>query len=243
MTLPDALIHLAPPDAAATEAEAQRRREAMAIVFQALGTLARRAVPDENVREDVVSLVLIKLVDQGPADPHTIPSDEPAARAWLRRVLRNRWIDLRRRGGRETELPPDDLSPTATPDLPDLDQERRETLLQEASSLVFDDIVPDIARSGSGRFDREGFIEAIAQMRALYRDAVTVDDLAAGLTGCTRAAARNRIYKQHERARTRLLQELPARLDQRKVDPLVRTAACAIVQLELAPRVARGDQR
>jgi hypothetical protein len=123
------------------------------------------------------------------------------------------------------------------------DHRTAEALLHEARAVLYERAVPEIARSAEGRFDRDGFERSIADMRDLFHARTTVERILTERDGAGGVAGRNRLYKQHTRARTRLLSELPAWLVQaalsQRLNMAVRNLACA----ELAPRVDREDRR
>jgi len=100
--------------------------------------------------------------------------------------------------------------------------------------------VPAIARDTDGRFDRTGFLTAVQQMRALHQRSLTLDALLVETDGKVTAAGRNRLYKQHERARTRLLGALPAWLEARRLDETLDQVLRRLAATELASRVTRG---
>ena len=59
-------------------------------------------------------------------------------------------------------------------------------------------------------------------------------------TGQVTASGRNRLYKQHERARTRLLGALPAWIEARRLDATLDQVLRRLAATELASRVTRG---
>jgi hypothetical protein len=113
-------------------------------------------------------------------------------------------------------------------------------LLAQAQRLLYEEAVPAIARETDGRFDRDGFLAAVQQMRALHQRSLTLDALLVETDGKVTAAGRNRLYKQHERARTRLLGALPAWLQARRLDDTLDQVLRRLAATELASRVTRG---
>lgn len=243
MTLAESLRDLAPPDAARDSADKARRVAALAVVYAALQRLARRVVHDGDLHEDVASEVACSLVCAGPLDPRTLPDTAEGAEAYLVRSLKNRHIDwLRKRSGHRAPASLDDVPEPRQPDVftpDDLDGPLRRQLLAEATRVLYDRAVPDIARQAPGRFDRDGFTRAIGELRDLARQRTTVDALLVAAHGACTADGRNRLYKQHERARSRLLAELPPWLREAQLAPLLDTAVRNVAVVELAPRVDR----
>ena len=77
-------------------------------------------------------------------------------------------------------------------------------------------------------------------MRALHQRSLDARRAAPRADGQVTAAGRNRLYKQHERARTRLLGALPAWLEARRLDDTLDQVLRRLAATELASRVTRG---
>lgn len=238
MNLAAALIDLAPPADASSPEERALRVRAMEVLFEELQTLAR-GIASFRDPEDIASEVLCRLTLTGPRRGREMPASEAAARQYLRQALRHRAIDVQRRAKRHEGLPPDDELPPA-PDASHpapADDELR--VLTEARRALYTRALPAIARNGDGRFDGAGFAATILEMRALFREETTIEQLLMRTDRRVTSAGRNRLYKRHERARARLLVELPQWLAAGDLDPIVDTAVRAVAQTELAPRVQR----
>ncbi len=236
MTLADALIDLAPPSDASSPEERSRRVRAMEVLFEELQALAR-VLGSFRDPEDVASDVLCRLTLTGPRRGRDMPTSDAAARQYLRQALRHRAIDLHRRAKRHEELPADDRLPPAFESREAAPDELH--VLTEARRALYTRALPAIARNGGGRFDGAGFAATILEMRALFREETTIERLLMKTDSRVTSAGRNRLYKRHERARARLLVELPQWLAAGHLDPLVDIAVRAVAQTELAPRVQR----
>jgi hypothetical protein len=237
MTLVEALRAVAPPAAADTEAEVCLRQDALAAIYAELHRLARSKGASRDDAEDCASQIALTIAAAGPREPATCPRTEGQARGYLAAALRNRLID-RYRVARRMAIPDDlDVFPSAPePDAPP-DTARAEALLRQAEAVLYDEAVPAIARDTQGRFDRDGFVVAIGQLRTIYRDRATPDTILQASDGQVTATGRNRLYKQHERARTRLLAHLPAWLDASALPPPLVTAVRCVVTAQLSSRV------
>jgi DNA-directed RNA polymerase specialized sigma24 family protein len=237
MTLVDALRAVAPPAAAPTGAEMHLRQEALAVIYAELHRMARAKGASRDDAEDAASQIAVAIASAGPREVNACPRSEGQARGYLAAALRNRLIDRYRAVKRLTVA--EDLDVFAAPaeqDAP-LDTGRLEALMHEAETVLYDQAVPAIARDVAGRFDRDGFVLAIGQLRAIHEEQVTLDALLTAADGRVTATGRNRLYKQHERARTRLLQHLPAWLEQSGQQEPMTTAVRWVVSTQLASRV------
>lgn len=243
MTLAESLKHFAPPAGAADRAEAARRAEALEVVYAESQRLARRILQGEHA-EDVASQVVVRLLDGGPLDRLSLPETDAAARAYLAVAIRNEWIDRLRQAKRTPTTIDGIAEPAGVPDFGplDLDDSKREALLTEARVMLYERAVPEIATSAAGRFDREGFCRAVEDMRAIFHERVTVDALLDARDGRITSEGRNRLYQQHRRARTRLIDHLPGWLARQALAPLLDTAIRNLAHVELAPRVDRGSR-
>jgi hypothetical protein len=178
------------------------------------------------------------------ADRSTACRCPAPTRSYLAVAIRNEWIDRCRRARRSLTTLDDIAEPAGQPDFSpgDLDDSKREALLAEARAILYERAVPEIATAAGGRFDREGFRRAIEDMRELYHDRTTVDAILDARDGGGSSEGRNRLYQQHRRARTRLLEHLPGWLERQAITPLLDTAIRNLAHAELAPRVDRGSR-
>jgi DNA-directed RNA polymerase specialized sigma24 family protein len=241
MTLVDALRAVAPPAAAPTEAELHLRQEALAVIYAELHRLARSKGASRDDAEDAASQIAVAIASSGPREADACPKSEGQARGYLAAALRNRLID-RYRVAKRMAIPEDlDVFP-APPEREPVDHGKLEALMHEATDILYDQAVPAIARDVSGRFDRDGFVLAIGQLRAIHEEATTLDALLTAADGKVTATGRNRLYKQHERARTRLLQHLPAWLDGCGQDDTMITAIRWVVSTQLSARVTSEEE-
>ena len=243
MTLVDALRVVAPPAAAPTEAEVQLRQEALALIYAELHRLARSKGASRDDAEDAASQIALAIAAAGPRDEESCPRSEGQARGYLAAALRNRLID-RFRVTRRMAIPDDlDVFPAKPEPERPMDSGQLETLVREAEEMLYGRAVPHIARESAGRFDRDGFVVAITQLRAIYGNGTTLDALLVEADGAVTSTGRNRLYKQHERARTRLLAHLPAWLDASGCAANVATTVRWVVSEPLAPRVTSEEER
>jgi DNA-directed RNA polymerase specialized sigma24 family protein len=243
VTLAESLKHFAPPGGASDPADAALRAEALEIVYTEVQRLARRMLPGDAA-EDVASHVVVYLLDGGPLDRLSQPDTDSNVRSYLAVAIRNEWIDRCRRAKRSLTSLDDIPEPAAQTDFAplDLDESKRQALLAEAHAMLYERAVPAIAQEAGGRFDRDGFGRAIGDMRELYHDRTTVEVLLAARDGGISTEGRNRLYQQHRRARTRLLEHLPGWLARQALTPLLETAVRSLAHAELAPRVDRGSR-
>lgn len=240
MTIAEALRRVAPPAAAETDDEARVREAALEIVYIELHRLARSRVGDRSAAEDIASGLAYQIAAAGPRDPDRSPPTDGQARAYLWTAIRNRMVDRHRVARREQGDEDLDRFEGGVDVSGEVDVERQMALLQQAQQLLYDEAVPAIARDTDGRFDRTGFLTAVQQMRALHQRSLTLDALLVETDGKVTAAGRNRLYKQHERARTRLLGALPAWLAERRLDETLDQVLRRLAATELASRVTRG---
>ena len=240
MTIADALRRVAPPAAAETDDEARVREAALEIVYAELHRLARSRIGDRAEAEDIASTLAYQIAAAGPRDADRSPPTDGQARAYLWTAIRNRMVDHHRVARREQGDDDLDRFAGAVDPTDDAEVEHRMTLLAQAQQLLYDEAVPAIARDTDGRFDRDGFLTAVQQMRALHQRSLTLDALLVETDGQVTASGRNRLYKQHERARTRLLGALPAWIEARRLDATLDQVLRRLAATELASRVTRG---
>jgi DNA-directed RNA polymerase specialized sigma24 family protein len=242
VTLSESLTYLAPPAAAGDQTEAGLRTTALEVVYLEVQRLARRTLP-QDVAEDVGSHVVLSLLDGGPRDRLSLPQSESNARSYLKVAVRNEWIDRCRRARRSLTSLDDIPEPATSVDFTpaDLDEPTRAALLIEARIMLYERAVPEIAKA-AGRFDRGAFERAISDLREIYHDRTTVEAILDARDGGVSSEGRNRLYQQHRRARTRLLESLPGWLARQTLTPLLDTAVRNLAHAELAPRVDRGSR-
>lgn len=240
MTIAEALRRVAPPAAADTDDEARVREAALEMVYTELHRLARSRIGDRSEAEDIASGLAYAIAAAGPRDPDRSPPTDGQARAYLWTAIRNRMVDRHRVARREQGDEDLDRFEGAVDLTDDAEVEHRMALLTQAQRLLYEEAVPAIARESDGRFDRDGFLVAVQQMRALHQRSLTLDALLVETDGQVTAAGRNRLYKQHERARTRLLGALPAWLESRRLDERLDQVLRRLAATELASRVTRG---
>jgi glycine cleavage system H protein len=210
------------------------------IVYAELHRLARGRIGDRAEAEDIASSLAYQIAATGPRDADRSPPTDGQARAYLWTAIRNRMVDRLRVARREQGDDDLDRFEGAVDPTDDAEVEHRMTLLAQAQQLLYDEAVPAIARDTDGRFDRDGFLTAVQQMRALHQRSLTLDALLVETDGQVTASGRNRLYKQHERARTRLLGALPAWLEARRLDATLDQVLRRLAATELASRVTRG---
>jgi DNA-directed RNA polymerase specialized sigma24 family protein len=261
MTLSDALVVMAPSDSSLSAEEQRRREDATALVYDALGRLARRCAPRDR-QDEVVQDVLIRLAKNRPG-PRRYTANDVEAEAYLLKALSNRVTDLHRRTQKdrkrwESSTPDEDgwskpveAVDATTPEALAIAAEQG-ALLEEAAAVLFERAIPEIAQSLQ---NPDGFIANVRDLRAIAADDLTVDAIVVRESGQGDAfvKVRNRVYQRHKRTRGYLL-EVP----RNKPDDLARLSAWlvgAAVRPELerevrrvaaevfAPRVERGDSK
>lgn len=245
MTLSEALVQMAPSDSGLAADEQQRREEATTLVYHVLARLARRCGP-RTLQDEVVQDVLIRLAKNRPG-PRRYTANEVEAEAYLLKALSNRVTDLHRRTQKdrrrwESSTPDDDgwsRAPEAvdatTPEQLVIASEQG-ALLDEAAGVLFEQAIPDIARSLQ---NPDGFLANVRDLRAIADDDLTVDAIVAreGGQGDSFVKVRNRVYQRHKRARGYLL-EVP----RNKPDDVARLSAwlvAAAMRPELEHEVRR----
>src|SRR5262245_29027409 len=240
MTIADALRRVAPPAAAESDDEAQVRADAMATVYRELHRIARRHARPGIDAEDIASTVALAIASAGPREPGQSPATDAQAAADLRVAIRNRLVARHAAARREQAEDDFDRFEGIVDATGDADVDAQLALVRQAQQILYDEAVPAIARDAEGRFDRAGFVEAVQQMSALHRGTLTIDGLLTEADGSVTASGRNRLYKEPERARTRLLSALPEWLDARCLEPALDAVRPTPASTELASRVTRG---
>lgn len=147
------------------------RSAAATRILEELRRIAGRGRPDQHLRDEAVSLVLLRLVQRSHRNrwPAGMPASEEDARAYLAGALRNNLNEVRR-GSRGAHLIPLDAAlVTADEDAEPseaVDHERARVELENARHQLFDVVVPELAarRRSDGR---ETFLAAVADLRAI----------------------------------------------------------------------------
>jgi DNA-directed RNA polymerase specialized sigma24 family protein len=213
MTLSDALVRMAPPDRMLSHDEDAQRQAAIELIYSALVTLGRRVVPESH-RDDVVSDVLVRLMKNRPG-PRRYTASDGEATGYLVTALKNRWRDgLSRVGDDRRRLTSTTAEDEDRPDreLRDpaadirsalIERERHSAqarLLAQADDVLYAHAIPAIA--GTLR-EGDGFLANVRDIRAIAREAATIDDIVAReqRDGDTFVRTRNRIYQRQKRAR------------------------------------------
>jgi DNA-directed RNA polymerase specialized sigma24 family protein len=263
MTLSDALVGMAPPDRTLSLGEDAQRQAAIELVYTTLCTLARKVVPEPK-RDDVVNDVVVRLMKNRPG-PRRYTSSDGEAIGYLVTALKNRWRDSASRDGDErkrltsTTAEDDDRSdrelrdPTADIRSLLIDRESQSAqarLLAEADQVLYQQAIPAIARTLR---EGDGFLANVRDIRAIAREAATIDEMVAReqRDGDTFVRTRNRIYQRQKRARGYLLEvprnrpddvpRLSAWLAGAALRPDLEAAVRAVALFDFAPRVQHGE--
>ena len=259
MTLSDALVLMAPPDRTLSLDEDARRQAATALVYDTLCSLARRVVP-AGKRDDVVNDVVLRLMKNRPG-PRRYTSSDAEANGYLVTALKNMVRDSINRDRDElhrlvSTTPDDDDGrprelPAPDPDIRSvlIDREDRTAsaaLLAEADQVLYDHAIPAIARTLR---EGDGFLATVRDIRAIAREATTIDEIVAReqRDNDTFVRTRNRIYQRQKRTRGYLLEvprnrpddvpRLSAWLIGAALAPEVEDAVRAVAHFDFAPRV------
>jgi len=262
MTLSDALVLMAPPDRTLSPGEDARRQAAMAMVYDALLSLARRVVP-VGKRDDVVNDVVLRLMKNRPG-PRRYTSTDAEANGYLVTALKNMLRDSANRDRddmhRLVSTTPDDEDgrprDLAAPD-PDIrsvlidrqDQMTSAALVAAADQVLYEQAIPAIARTLR---EGDGFLATVRDIRAIARETTTIDDIVAREQRAedTFVRTRNRIYQRQKRTRGYLLEvprnrpdnvpRLSAWLKDAALPSEVEEAVRAVAHFDFAPRVQHG---
>jgi DNA-directed RNA polymerase specialized sigma24 family protein len=261
MTLSDALVLMAPSDSTLSIEEQRRREDATLLVYEVLGRLARRYRATDRQAE-IVQDVLIRLAKNRPG-PRRYTANDVEAEAYLLKALANRVTDMHRRTQKDRKRwessTPDEEGWSRAPEAVDATTPEalaiaaeQGALLEEATTVLFDRAIPEIARSLQ---NPDGFIANVRDLRAIAADDLTVEAIVdrEGGQGDAFVKVRNRVYQRHKRTRGYLL-EVPrnkptdvARLSAWLVDAAVRPElereVRRVAAEVFAPRVDRSDGR
>jgi DNA-directed RNA polymerase specialized sigma24 family protein len=216
MTLSDALVLMAPSDAMLFADDRCRRDEATTVVYHVMVRLGRRTLPADH-RDLVVQDVLIRLSKSRPGRLRYTATDGEAE-AYLVKALRNRMTDIHRAAQRmrarlvsaeanEDGWAPHEAVDHATPEAVVIAAET-DARLTEATTVLFDQAVPAIARSLQ---NPGGFLTNVDDLRAIAEGDLTVDTIVEreGGSGDAYVKVRNRVYQRHKRTRAYLLEVPP----------------------------------
>ena len=263
MTLSDALVLMAPPDRTLSPDEDARRQAATALVYATLCSLGRRVVP-AGKRDDVVNDVVLRLMKNRPG-PRRYTSTDAEANGYLVTALKNMLRDSVNRDRDElhrlvSTTPDDDDGrprdlPSPDPDIRTVlidhqDQTASAALLAEADQVLYDRAIPAIARTLR---EGDGFLATVRDIRAIAREATTIDEIVAReqRDNDTFVRTRNRIYQRQKRTRGYLLEvprnrpddvpRLSAWLIDAALTPEVEEAVRAVAHFDFAPRVQHGN--
>jgi DNA-directed RNA polymerase specialized sigma24 family protein len=197
MNLVDAFREIAPVEG--DKAIRSRRREAAALLYEALHSLAEKTWPrmDDSDRSDVASEVLVRMMNTGPRGcREDDPASDGAVRAYLRESIVNGLRDLHRRRKRvdmPEEFNPVDPGPqTAEIAARNEVQRRLESLERE----LFDRLVPDIASVTKAG---PAFVQTVQQLRDIRDGRLRVEEIVASECAANpggdaeRKKARNRL--------------------------------------------------
>lgn len=259
MTLSEALVRMAPSDTGLDTGERQHREAATTLVYHVLVRLARRHGRD--VQDEIVQDVLIRLARNRPG-PRRYTANDVEAEAYLLKALSNRVTDLHRRMQKERRRwessTPDEDGWGRAPEAVDattpeqlLMAAEQGALLDEASTVLFDQAIPDIARSLQ---NPDGFLANVSDLRAIAADDLSVDTIVAreGGQGDSFVKVRNRVYQRHKRARGYLLEvprnkpadvaRLSAWLVAASIRPELEHEVRRMAAEVFAPRIDRSDR-
>lgn len=260
MTLSEALVLMAPSDSGLAADEQHRREEATTLVYEVLVRLGRRCAP-RDLHSEIVQDVLIRLAKNRPG-PRRYTANDVEAEAYLLKALSNRVTDMHRRAQKDRRRwessTPDEDGWSRTPEAVDATTPEQlaiateqGALLDEASSVLFERAIPDIARSLQ---NPDGFLSNVRDLRAIAADDLSVDAIVEreGGQGDSFVKVRNRVYQRHKRTRGYLL-EVPrnkpadvARLSAWLVDAAMRPdlerEVRRVAAEVFAPRIDRSER-
>lgn len=250
MTLLEAFQELAPVPADLPSEVRTRREQAAVHIWDALRRVARRALPGHQDADAFVSNVAMRLLLNGPRGTQmTGPTSDAAVEAYLYTSLRNQWRDLQRktRGhhsldddepGRLLQIEVDHRSASPFADALELvAAEQGEALMADATRVLYEHALPAVA--GTHR-DAQGFALTVRDVRDLTREAITIEAIVAREGLPPGSTSHNRLYKRHQRTRTRFLDGLTAWLATEALPPHLDLAVRRVAQHDMTARVVRG---
>jgi len=222
MNLVDAFREIAPVEG--TGAVQARRREAAALIYDALCSLAAKMWQrmDQSDRDDAASEVLLRMMNNGPRGCREgDPASGAAVRAYLRESVRNGLRDLFRR--RKHVDMPEGFDPPDTGLEPSENAAWREAQRRLAGleRQLLGELVPAIAsRSKGGR----AFAASVQQLVDIREGRLHMDELITCECGSNpddkeRKRARNRIDQRFSRVFARIHDALESRAARDEIEP------------------------
>jgi hypothetical protein len=148
-------------------------------ILEELRRIAGRGQPDQHLRDEAVSLILLRLVQRSHRNrlPDRIPASDEEVRAYLRAAFRNNLNEVRRSQGVDVSLDVVLEEPDASREPADiLDHGRAKGELSEARRELFDVIVPAVA-ARKRRDGRDTFLVTIEELCAISDGRRSVDNL------------------------------------------------------------------
>ena len=246
VTLLDAFRALAPCIGKA-DVDAVRERAAE-VVLGVLREIARGMRGDPASLDDALMNTLMRMTRHGPRGVRAgDPATDATVRFWLAACLRNNYRDLE--AGRRAVEPLDpDRPPTRRAPLPAdrqpwnredevVDRIHGERVAAERQ-VVYEEISTRLA-AGLREMYRDHFLRAVAELREMADGTVSLDDVVKRLHPEPDRTLKNRVYKEHQRARDRVLAWVKGQLGHPGITP-VRADALKVVAIELR---ARGSER
>ncbi len=178
------------------------RSAAATCIFDEIRRIAGRGRLDHHLRDEAVSLLLLRLVQRSHRDrsPDRTPSSESDVCAYLCGALRNNLKELRR-GARGANLAAFDAALTGAGGGAEpadaIDQKRARYDLEDARRRLFDTVVPAVAARRPLRA-REAFLAAVIDLRAISEGRKSVSDV---VSATLEGAKRGRDAPEWRRAR------------------------------------------
>jgi len=163
------------------------RSAAATCILDETRRIAGRGRLDPHLRDEAVSLVLLRLVQRphGHRSLGRTPSTESDVCAYLGGALRNNLRELRR-SARGATLAAFAAALAATGDAAEpadaIDRERARGNLEDARRRLFDTVVPAVAARRRRRA-REAFLAAVADLRAISEGRKSVSDVVCATLG------------------------------------------------------------
>ncbi len=248
MTLAEALAAIAPVYDGLPADETARRTEAMPLVYEAVQQRARRMpCGPTQTAEDIASRLFMKLLQHGPK--RHLQLTEAAADRYLRRALKNMWIDdlastegghapMSDASGADIEYGDDSTPSPETRLLAEEEKERR----ARAEQLLYGAAIPAIA---NGFRDADAFVRNVCDIRDLARGAIDIPGLVAREDGdpARFRVVRDRLYQRQKRTRDRLFDRLPAWLAQSGLPADDQWLVARRAELDFALRYSRQGDR
>lgn len=229
MTLLEAFRTLGPLIGVAEEDE--RRNEAARIVLAELHRLAARTTFNADVRDEIPSRVMVRMLQRlAGATRENDPDTDAGVTAWLWTCVRHTGIDLTRRKRPEKPIDTAGDPPGDSPD--PLEELVGQAEVEERTAALHqlrEDIVAEVAAGMQPRA-RDAFLEAIDDLFALAEGGVSFDDVVRARRGEVTRQAIDAVYKQHSRARQALQRAIDRLADEGRLAPDRRRHLVAIVR-------------